>query len=364
MEKGGERKIESQTTCLGIDVSKHNCAFAAMDADGAVLESGKYPNTRADAAKFADNMRATYGDCRAICESTARMWIKTYETLAKCGMPIVVANPLRLGLRKSGAKTDAKDAARLANKLRMNDLEGAICYVYDEDTMRIIDLLRQMTLLKQERTRYLNREHSLCEKYDYPIKTGSDTSGERHQSYLHSLKLRPGDMVLMEQYVSSVRHINSQLEMLRGLVRRDAAKSRDALLIMSMTGFDAYSALLLAASIDGIGRFKGPKQLVSFLGLCPTTYQSGQRITHGRMKKDRDGALTHIMMNAAMVAKQHDEHIAAIYERYAKRHPPLIARSHVANIMATYIYYMLKNGETYRHANDRLYQSKLDRLKS
>ena len=70
------------------------------------------------------------------------------------------------------------------------------------------------------------------------------------------------------------------------------------------------------------------------------------------------------MMNAAMVAKQHDEHIAAIYERYAKRHLSLIARSHVANIMATYIYYMLKNGETYRYANDRLYQSKLDRLRT
>ena len=55
------------------------------------------------------------------------------------------------------------------------------------------------------------------------------------------------------------------------------------------------------------------------------------------MKKDRDGALTHIMMNAVMVAKQHDEHIVAIYEGYAKRHPPLIARSHVANIMATHV---------------------------
>ena len=335
-----------------------------MNADGAILESGKYPNTRADAAKFIDGTRATYGSCRAICESTARMWIKTYETFAGRGIPIVVANPLRLGLRKSGAKTDPKDAARLANKLRMNDLEDAICHVYDEDTIRIIDLLRQITLLKQERTRYLNREHSLCEKYDHPVKTGSDTSGERHQSYLGSLKLRPGDMVLMEQYVASVRHINSQLEMLRGLVRRDAAKNKDALLIMSMTGFDAYSALLLAASIDGIGRFKGPKHLVSFLGLCPTIYQSGQRTKHGHMKKDRNGILTHIMMNAAMVAKQHDEHIAAIYERHAKRHPPLIARSHVANIMATYIYFMLKNGEPYRHANDRLYQSKLDRLKS
>ena len=334
-----------------------------MDPDGAILGSGTYPNTHAGVAGFIDGTLAAYGNCRAICESTARMWTKTHEGFKKRGIPTTVANPLRLGLRRSGSKTDTKDAARLANKLRVNDLEGAVCHVYDQDTARIIDLLRQMVILKKERVRYLNREHSIADKYDHTIKTGSSTSSEKHQSYLAGLKLRPGDMVLMEQYVESVRHLNGQLELLQGMVRRDADKNEDARLIMSMTGFDAYGALLLAASIDGIGRFNGPKKLVSFLGLCPNVYQSGERTRHSRMKRDRDGALTHVMMNAAMVAKQHDGHIAAIYERHAKRHPPLVARSHVANVMATYIYFMLKNRETYRYVDDRLYQSKLDRLK-
>ena len=335
-----------------------------MDPEGAILRNGNYPNTHAAVAEFTDGTLSEYPDCRAICESTARMWIKTYEGFERRGMPIVVVNPLRLGLRKSGAKTDKKDAARLANKLRTNDIGDAACHVYDTETRRIIDLLRQMILLKQERTRYLNRQHSLCEKYDHPIKTGSGTSGDRHQTHLGGLKLRPGDMVLMEQYVTSVRHINSQLERLEEMVRRDAGQNKDAKIIMSMTGFDAYGALLLATSIDGIGRFKGPKHLVSFLGLCPTVYQSGDMNRHGRMKKDRDGALTHVMMNAALVAKEHDDHVAAIYERHVKRHPPLIARSHVANTMATYIYFMLKNEKPYEYVNDRLYQSKLARLKT
>ena len=120
---------------------------------------------------------------------------------------------------------------------------------------------------------------------------------------------------------------------------------------MSITGFDAYGALLAAASIDGIERFKDPKSLVSFFGLHPTTCQSGDAIKHGCMKKDRDGALTHILMNAAMVTKQHDGHVAEIYERHAKRHTMLVARSHVAHKIAITICYMLKNGEPYHHVN-------------
>ena len=334
-----------------------------MHEKGMVLQRGKYQNTHAAVKQFIETTLAPYGRCLGICESTARMWIKTYEGFENHGIPIAVVNPVRLGLRKSGAKTDKKDAERLANKRRMNDFEDAICHVYGEDTRRILDLLRQMMLLKQERTKYLNRQHSLCEKYDYPIKIGSSTSGEKHQSYLNGLKLRPGDMVLMAQYVESVRHINKHIEQLEYMLRGEAAKNEDAKIIMSLTGFDAYSALLVAASIDGIERFKNAKSLVSFMGLCPTVRQSGDTVTHGHMKKDRDGALTHIMMNSAMVAKEHDDHMSAIYEGYAKRHPPLVARSHLAHKNATCIYAMLKNRELYRYVNDALYQKKLARLK-
>ena len=334
-----------------------------MDADGKVLKNTKFPNTRDDVNGFIDNELAGY-DCSAICESTARLWIKTYEEFERRGIPIILVNPARLGLPKFGAKTDKKDSAKLANKLRMNDTKNATCYVHGPDTRRVIDMLRHRIILAQERTRYLNRQHAICDKYDYAIKTGCSTSGEKHQSYLNGLKLRPGDMVIMDQCVSSVRHINSQMAQLERMISKEASQSADAKLIMSMTGFDAFGALLVAASIDDITRFSDPKKLVSFLGLCPRVYQSGNDIRHGRMKKDADGSLTYVMMNAALVAKQHDRHLAAVYERHIKRHPPTVARSHVANKMAVYIHRMLSKGERYWYVNKRLYETKLARLKA
>ena len=82
------------------------------------------------------------------------------------------------------------------------------------------------------------------------------------------------------------------------------------------------------------------------------------------MKKNTDRMLTWVMMNAAMVAKQHDPYLAAFYESHAKRHHPMIARSHLANKMATYIRHMLSKNELYRHVNTKSYEAKLARLKA
>ena len=63
---------------------------------------------------------------------------------------------------------------------------------------------------------------------------------------------------------------------------------------------------------------KNGESLVSFMGLCPRIYQSGDSNRHGHMKKNTDRTLTWVMMNAAMVAKQRDPYLAAFYEGHAK----------------------------------------------
>ena len=63
-----------------------------------------------------------------------------------------------------------------------------------------MDILRQKALLVRERTCYLNRQHSILDKYDHTIKVGNLTPHERHQSYLDSLELGPGDMIRVAGY--------------------------------------------------------------------------------------------------------------------------------------------------------------------
>ncbi len=352
-----ERKKEAY---VGIDIGKRICVVCAMDKDRNILYEGKYPNTRADAAVFADTVLAKY-DSQAVCESTGNLWFKTFETLEERGISIVLANPLRLKLSQSGNKTDKLDARHLANRLRMKDVPT--CRVHPPKKRHNLDLLYQRGTLVQDRTRVLNRQHAICDKYDYRTTSGhGNTSGSKYQEFLNGLKLKPGDTRIMAQQVRQVKYLNGEISLLDDRIREAARQSKDARLIMSLPGFDAFSALLVAESIDGIGRFAGPKQLVSFLGLCPRVYQSGDSIRHGRMKKDADGRLTWIMMNAAMIAHQYDPYLSALYENYRKRHLPLVARSHLANKMGAIIWHMLTNREPYRFRDEQAYQAKLARL--
>ena len=331
-----------------------------MGADGNVLEEAKYPNTRADARKFAESVTPRY-DCKAVCESTGNLWFKTFETLEERGISIVLANPLRLKLSQSGTKTDKIDARQLANRLRMDDVPT--CHVHKRNNRRDLDLLRQRMILIRERTRALNRRHAICGKYDHPTSSGrGDTSGAKYQEYLNGLKLNPGDTRIMGQYVRHVRYLNGGIDMLERLVARAALDNEDAKLIMSLSGFDAFSALLVAVSIDGIGRFAGPRQLVSFLGLCPRVYQSGDSTRHGRMKKSSDRALTWIMVHAALVASHYNPVLSAYYEGVRKRHSPVVAQSHLAKKMAIYIWHMLNKRQPYRFHDQKAYQAKLVRL--
>ena len=116
MEKGGE-KVKS----IGIDIGKRRCIVCIMNRDGTVLKETGYESTYAAADAFARNARTEHGKCQAACESTGNHWIKTYEAFEDRGIPIGLANPMKVrAIAEAGVKTDKVDARTLAHLLRTN----------------------------------------------------------------------------------------------------------------------------------------------------------------------------------------------------------------------------------------------------
>lgn len=333
-----------------------------VNEKGSILEKSKYSNKTQAAEEFGRSMLSKYPQCRAVCESTAGMWFKTHLAFEKLKIPLVLANPMRLKLSQSGVKTDRIDAAKLAERLRLNAVPQ--CHVYSPEARHGLDLIRQRVNLVRERTRILNREHTLLDRFDHkPSDSGSShTAGSRCQQYLDTLKLGPGATAILYQHVRHIRFLNDEIHTLDHLIAGRATCNEDAKIIMSLPGFDAFTALLVAVSIDGIERFSSPKQLVSFMGLCPRVFQSGNTIHHGYMKKESDSILQWAMMQAALTAGIHDNILGACYSKYRKTHPPKVAQSHVANKLAKYIWAMLTKKELYRFYDKSLYDKKLERL--
>ena len=66
--------------------------------------------------RLQGRQRREYGKCQAVCVSTGNLWIKTYEVFEDRGIPIEIANPMKVrAIAEASVKTDKVDARTLAH---------------------------------------------------------------------------------------------------------------------------------------------------------------------------------------------------------------------------------------------------------
>jgi transposase len=233
-------------------------------------------------------------------------------------------------------------------------------YVAPDDVREDRSILRLRINLVQDRTRVVNRVHSLLDKYDVNYSC-SHLFGKKGLKWLKSLKLDGNDQVQLNNHINNIEFLNNEIVQIDKKVSVQAVSNENVKILMSMTGIDYFSAMLIMSEIGDITRFTDPSKLVSWSGLCPTVHQSGNSLYMGRMK-DGNKSIRWIMIQAANTAVRTDDRMKKYYSKIVKRHGHSIAITHVANKMIRIMWYMLKNKETYQDGKHATYQRKLKRI--
>lgn len=346
---------------ISIDVGKKNCVVCITDKDGLIIEETKYDNTILKSQNFARYINEKYGGgkCAAVVESTANMWTKTYKALEQFGIETKLANPFKTRvIAEARIKTDKLDARILCHLLRSNLIPES--YVAPDKIREDRSLLRLRINLVQDRTRVMNRVHSLLDKYDMGC-TSSHIFGKRGMMWLKAIKLEGNDQIQINNYINNIEFLNNEINEINKKISSQAVKNQDVKILMSMTSIDYFSAMLIMSEIGDISRFGNPNKLVSWAGLCPTLHQSGNSLYMGSMK-DGNKKIRWILIQAANTAVRTDSRMKKYYTKIAKRHGHSIAITHVANKMIRIMWYMLKNKKTYNDGTPDLYQRKLKRI--
>jgi len=357
------------TTSIGIDISKKKCDYCVLDHNGDVLERGQYPNTIQDARQTAQAMYGRYGPgkggCQAVCESTANLWRTTYEAFEDAGIRILLANPYRLALiTKSAKKTDREDAYKLARLLGANMIHAS--HVPTRHVRGIRTLIRHHVCLIQDRTRVINRIRSLLDAYNVTISAAKLYSRKGVEQLEKTELGTANETFVLQKYTGEMQHLTESVSDTDGHLIKEAENNKDARLLMSMPGVGPFTALLLAVEIDGIARFKSPKQLVSMAGFCPRISESGDVSRMNRIKKQNTNDLVNwALCEAAQIAVMHDPKMALVYEavkrRHAGKHPLGIVA--VAHKMVTIMWHILQTQTPYKSRNEAMYRRKLNKMK-
>lgn len=346
---------------IGVDIGKKKCVICAMNQDGSVDELSSYPNTSFDASQVAKRLVERYGGggCKAVVESTANLWLKTYEAFESAGIDIRLANPSKTRLiAEAKIKTDRLDAKVLARLLR-GDLI-AECYVPSKETRLARALLGHRTNVLREQTKTKNRIHSLLDKYELECEY-DNIFGVHGMEWLHSIKVDGHDNEILQSFLRQMEFLKREEETADSSIASDALHNTYVPTIMSMTGFNYFSASVIATCIADISRFPSPSHLVSWVGMCPSVHQTGQTLYMGKMK-DGNKRAQWIMTEVANAAALHDPRMSAYYQRIAKRHHHNVAITHVANKMLRILWHMLTEKRLYNERRNELYALKLKRL--
>ena len=235
---------------------------------------------------------------------------------------VQVANPTTEGWRWRNvkAKTDRLDALKLARLSAAGQLPQV--HVPSPQVRQRRGLIGYRHTLVARRTRIKNRIRSLLQCQGLGMPRGA--RGWTSASLLTLMKMsRSSDRVSVDQLwrcelheeLDGLRVIESRIK--RVQTRLDTLNGSDARVarLQSIPGIGVRTAEALVAVIDDPHRFRRANQLGSYVGLVPKQFESGQISRQGRITKQGNGLLRHLLVEAGWRALRYNPQMRAVYER-------------------------------------------------
>jgi len=134
-------------------------------------------------------------------------------------------------------------------------------------------------------------------------------------------------------------------------------------LLMTLPGVSLTVAQTLWAVLGEAERFRDADHAASYLGLVPSTHQSGRRCYHGPITKQGHRQARALLVQAAHHVAEHPGPLGAFFRRVAKRRGYNVAVVATARKLVVIAWHMLKANEPYRYAHPQTVEYKLEQLR-
>lgn len=260
-----------------------------------------------------------------------------YDELADSGIECHVLAPT--GLERSAQhrrrKTDERDAEQVLAALRAHVLAGndlPSVWIPDRQTRDDRDLVRARVDIADKLTMVKNEIKSLLKRnaVSRPAALGKGWT-RRYLLWLKQLadeqdaQLAPGASVALGGKLREIQFIEAELlrldEHVIALAMTDRYRSAFYELIR-LKGVENLTAMLFLTELGDLSRFKNRKQIAAFLGLAPSTYESGQANDRkGHITRQGPARVRKLLCQATWARVRTDEQTRAVYERLVERNP-------------------------------------------
>jgi transposase len=341
----------------GLDVHKKETEAVVLDEAGNLLLSQRLATQRETLEAFA---RRHLRECRVALEATTNCWAIAAILEPLCA-EVVVSNPLRTrAIAEAKIKTDRVDALVLAQLLRCEYLPRV--WFPDEQTRRMRQRSTERANLSADRTRCKNRIHAVLHQrlIQPPVE---DLFSQRGRAWLQTLRLDAEGAATLGRQFAQLALVEQQLAALDQQLAEAAYQQPGIKLLLTLPGVDVTVAQTILAALGDVKRFADADRAAAYLGLVPSTRQSGEHCYHGRITKQGASHARWMLVQAAQQVGRHPGPLGVFFRRLAKRKNRNVAVVATARKLITIAWHMLINNEPYRYAQPKTVEAKLSRLR-
>lgn len=334
---------------VGIDLHKTVAQVCVLDAAGEIVKERRFliPDRPAGAAFLAWlGQWAAEGHLAVEALGVNRWFVNGCQAL---GYDILVVHAAQMELRKTGKKTDKRDAREIARRLRLGDLHRhARTYYPTDKEYGVRQLLRyrdaQMTRRKQveSRIRALLNTHLIRA----PHKT---LSCKKNLAWLKEVELpTEEETYVLRMMVPDLEAVVAQLALLDRRIARLQRVGDVATLQAQLPQIGVLSASILLYELGDLRRFTNSKQVAAYAGLVPHVHQSGEgKAHHGRITKHGNRLLRWTLSQWAVRLMGTHPVAKAWAERQRSRLTKNKRRTALARRLLVGVYRMLSRGEVF-----------------
>ncbi len=286
-------------------------------------------------AQLLDSAKAAGGARIVFAYEASGQGFGLYDQLTAAGVECYVLAPTRMArsVRQRGEKTDERDALQLLELLRAHVLAGnrlPAVWIPDRQTRDDRELVRMRLDVGEKITALKTQVQSLLKRCQLrrPKTTGKGWT-TAFWKWLECALAEPvlpkscplgrGGQAALSSLLRQLRWLEEEQARLDEEVYSLAEAPRYAAAIREMTqecGVGILTALVFLAEMGDLGRFANRRQIAAYLGLAPTSNESGEA-------SDRKGHITHqgssrvrkMLCQATWARVRWDEAEKAVYDR-------------------------------------------------
>jgi transposase len=350
---------------VGIDLGDKN-SVARIGVD---LEKGErfgFVNTNTGRARMFEevNRRADRAGGATIVmayeASSCGFVLRDQAQAAGIDCKVLAPTKMEKSVEQKRNKNDDRDADDVLEKLRGHVLAGnrlPTVWVPDLETRDDREVLRTRLALSERQTQVKTQIQMLLKRHglEKPSDLGS-TRSKPYRQWLESLSqwesLGWGTRQSLASLLRQLSGIEGEMENLDKLVRELGSQPRHKPIVealMKEKGVGLLAALVYRTEIGTARRFHRGRHVGKFVGLTPTSHESGQQNDRkGHISRQGPPRLRKVLCQASWVHVRHDPHSREAYQKLVAKNPKKkkIALVAVMRRLAVRLWHRMREAES------------------